>query len=440
MNIAFEISPLLLASGSFGDKSGVYRYYYGLIKAYGNYLKKNKINKKIILFSFDKNLVSFPPTKDIINLLNNEHFLFISNPIAIKKDASYLKFRIFDLALRPFLKLVNLVIPIKKIYSNFSNEIIFQEYVLHVKKQLKKNAVSTIYHSETCFYPLKGFKNIITIYDLTPIFMSHFHRKETIDLSQRKLYFGQKYCEGIVCISQSTKNDLLKYYPLYKYKKIVICYPGSELKLLSYRKSFFSDINFLLGRQKNIIKKGRYLLYYGTFEPRKNIISVVEAFYELQKNRDIPKDFKLILTGGDGWGEKKKMIKNFIKENYPLKEKNSIIMFDFLNDDYLVSLIKNSLAVVYPSLYEGFGLPVLESMSLGTAVICSNNSSLPEVGGNAVIYASPNDYFDLKNKIKYLINHPNVAKSLSKKGLKQSKKFSWEKSSHILHGLMQKLK
>ncbi len=209
---------------------------------------------------------------------------------------------------------------------------------------------------------------------------------------------------------------------------------------MSYSKSFFDDLNIILSKQKNIIKKGRYLLYYGTFEPRKNIISLVEAFYELQKNHEIPKDFRLVLTGGDGWGEKKKLIKNFIKENYPLNVKSNIIMFDFLNDDYLVSLIKNAFAVVYPSLYEGFGLPVLESISLGTTVICSNNSSLPEVAENAAIYISPNDYFDLKNKIKYLINHPNIAKNLSKNGLKQSRKFTWEKSALLLHGLIHRLK
>ena len=128
-----------------------------------------------------------------------------------------------------------------------------------------------------------------------------------------------------------------------------------------------------------------------------------------------------------------KTVVNFVKENYPIKNKNKIVILDYLNDDYLINLIKNSYTVIYPSLYEGFGLPVLESMSLGTPVISSNTSSFPEVGENAVLYINPYDYYDLKNKIKYLINHPEVARKLSKNGIKQSKKFNWSNSVSKLY-------
>lgn len=439
MNIAFEISPLLLASGTFGDKSGVYRYYYGLIRAYGEYIKKNHKNDRIILFSFNRDLTSLPPSKDIIDLLENKVFISINQITPIKRNFSLMKIKIFDSILRPILKIINLIIPIKKIYQNFINEVNFQEYLLFLKKKLNNNQVSIIYHSETSFYPLKEYKNVITIYDLTPIIMSSFHRQETVDLTQRKLYFTQKHCQGIVCISKSTKNDLLKHYPLNKNKKILICYPGNELSSPSTKENLFRDINMIIHKQASQIKKDRYLLFYGTFEPRKNITNLVEAFFDLQKKLEIPKDFKLVLMGGEGWGEKKKLIKNFVKENYPLKEKNNIVIIDFLNDDYLTTLIKNAYAVVYPSLYEGFGLPVLESLTLGTPVICSNNSSLPEVGGDAVLYVTPNNFYDLKNKIKYLINHPKVANILSKRGLKQSKKFNRIKSAAQLNSFLNSL-
>ena len=137
--------------------------------------------------------------------------------------------------------------------------------------------------------------------------------------------------------------------------------------------------------------------------------------------------------GGEGWGKSKKTVVNFVKENYHIKNKNKIVILDYLNDDYLINLIKNSYTVIYPSLYEGFGLPVLESMSLGTPVISSNTSSFPEVGENAVLYINPYDYYDLKNKIKYLINHPEVARKLSKNGIKQSKKFNWSNSVSKLY-------
>ena len=129
INIAFEISPLLLASGSFGDKSGVYRYYYGLIKALGAYVKKNKKNTKLVLFSFNKDLLNSPVNKDIIDLLNNPIFTFIKNVPVAQKHSSFLGLKIVESFLRPFLKIINKLLPIKKFYLYIFTELRFQEYI-----------------------------------------------------------------------------------------------------------------------------------------------------------------------------------------------------------------------------------------------------------------------------------------------------------------------
>lgn len=438
MNIGFEISPLLLASGSFGDKSGVYRYYYGLIKALGEYIKKNKKNDKIILFSFNKDLLNSPINKDILDLLNNESFLFIKNVSPVRKNSA-LTLYIIESVFKPFLKIINKVLPIKKLYFSVIHELYFRQYVSFLKKQFIKHQVGIVYHSETCFYPMKRFKNVITIYDLTPIIMPQYHRLETIDLSQRKLYFTSKHCQAIVCISKSTKNDLLKHFPLLNNKKTTICYPGIDPIFLLKHKHVFNDLNQIASQQVDNLEKSQYLFFYSTFEPRKNIINLVQVFLDLHKNRQIPTNFKLVLMGGEGWGKIKKRVINFVKENYPIKNKNKIVVLDYLNDEYLINLIKNCYAVVYPSLYEGFGLPILESLALGAPVISSNSSSLPEVGKDAVLYVNPHDYYDLKNKIKYLINHPKIAKKLGEKGIKQSKRFRWEKSVPNLYDFLEAL-
>lgn len=426
-NIAFEISPLLLASGTFGDKSGVYRYYYGLIKSYGEYIKKQKINEKIILFSFNRDLLNWPTNKEILDLINNDVFVFI-NKVPLPESKKSLNFGIINSVSKLFLKIINLIAPIKKIYFNLINRVRFSVYVKALDIQLKQNKVTIIYHSETSFFPLKGYKNLITIYDLTPIIMSYFHRRETNDLTNRKLTFASRYCQGIVSISQSTKNDLTNIFPIFKSKKIVTCYPGIEPVFTKPQPLLFDEINTIVSQYAKNISMKKYLLFYSTFEPRKNVINLIQAFYELQKNLQIPADFKLVLLGGAGWGKVRQQVVNFIKENFPIKDKNKIILLDFINDNYLVDLIKNAYAVVYPSYYEGFGLPVLESMSLGTPVICSNTSSLPEVGGDSVLYINPHDYYDIKEKIKYLVNHPSVAKKLGAQGKIQSDKFNWEKS------------
>ena len=132
-------------------------------------------------------------------------------------------------------------------------------------------------------------------------------------------------------------------------------------------------------------------------------------------------------------GNIKKTVSDFAKENFPIKEKNNVIVLDYLNDFYLKSLIKNAYAVVYPSIYEGFGLPVLESMALGTPVICSLGSSFHEVGQEAVLYADPYNYNDLKDKMIKLIKNPKLARRFSVEGVEQSKKFNWNKNAKKLH-------
>lgn len=435
MNIAFEISPLITASGSFGDKSGVYRYMYGLISSLSYELKQKNKNAKIVLFSFNLDLIKQPLDPDILKFIDNKNIIILNKYPKFKNNENFENAAIFNI---PFLKLcvktVNKLFNIKSLYLNYLNRIRFNKYLSFLIRDLKKNKVNIIFHSQTGFFPLTDskFKNISTIYDLTPIFMEQYHRVETQDLLSRKIKFVKKFCDGVICISQSTKKDLIEYSKFFKNKKIVIGYPGPDVNFQpSFQtppdENFSTDVNNLKLIFNNISPK-KYLLYYGTFEPRKNLIYLVKAFTDLKKNKEIPDDFILILCGGDGWGNIKKNIKDYLKENYILKKK-PVLVIDYLNDKFLRLLIKNAYAVVYPSFYEGFGLPVLESMTLGTPVICSNNSSLPEVGKDAVLYINPADFFDLKNKIKYLINNPLFAQELSEKGIIQSKKFTWEKTA-----------
>lgn len=460
MNIAFEISPFITASGAFGDKSGVYRYMYGLISSLSEKLEQKDKNAKIVLFSFSLDLIKQPLNFDILKLTDKKNIIILNKYPKFKNNQDFENAAIFNL---PFLKLCvkavnklfNIKFNIKSLYLNCLNRIKFNKYLSFLTHDFKKNKVSIIFHSQTGFFPLTNFKfkHISTIYDLTPIFMEQYHRAETQNLLLRKLKFVKKFCDGIICISQSTKKDLICYSKAFKNKKIVIAYPGLDPNFQSYshrqppaasRQSLtlsnkcLTEANDLKLILNNNIPPKKYLLYYGTFEPRKNLIYLVKAFADLKENKEIPDDFILVLCGGDGWGNIKRNIKNYLRENYISKEK-SVIVIDYLNDNYLRLLIKNAYAVVYPSLYEGFGLPVLESMALGTPVICSNNSSLPEVGKDAVLYINPADFLDLKNKIKYLINNPAVAKKLSEKGIIQSKKFTWEKTAKKVMSFLETL-
>lgn len=442
MNIAFEISPLMTASGTFGDKSGVYRYTYGLISSFSKYLKKKDKKAKIILFSFNYDLLKHPLNPELFNLLKNKNVTYL------EKFPKTEKTNLFDLDfpniffLKDILKIINKIFKLKSTYSNIVDKIKFNNYLKSLNKEFKKRNIDYIVHSETSFFPLNGYKNIITIYDLTAFIVPEFHRPETIDLQIRKLKFAVNTCQGIVCISHSTKNDLLNYFPRFKKKKIIVCHPGVEeifQENTNQKNEKIIKIACSINNKRIALMSKKYLLYYGTFEPRKNLGYLVKAFLDLVESKKVPENFKLLMVGGKGWGNVRSKIIDYLKENYPTEEKLPIAISNFVNDKNLIKIIKNAYALVYPSFYEGFGLPILESMTLGTPVICSENSSLTEVGGNAVLYVNPRNFIDIKKKTFYLINNKKIANFMSREGLEQSEKFSWKKSSRKLYSFLEEI-
>jgi len=441
MNISFEISPLITASGSYGDKSGVYRYMYGFLSALIEKVKSSDNDDTITLFTFSPDLFTSSLNPDIAKLIDNKKVLILgyTDEYSLPKqnESSIKDFFSIPLIKEP-LRLFNNIFKIRTIYDKIRNKYKFLKYIAELTREFKKLNITTVIHSETGFYHLQDFKNIITIYDMTTIIIPNLHREATCDLQSRKLDFAKQFCDGLIVISKSTKKDLKKYSEKFEAKKMVVAYPGMNKQLLSRSKGI-NEINTLLKSHHNKLEKNEYLLYYGTFEPRKNIMSIVRAFSELYFANQIPKDMKLVLIGGRGWGKVKEEVLRFIHEAAPSVDKSPFIVLDFLSDEYLASFIRNAYALLYPSLYEGFGLPVLESMKLGTPVISSDNSSIPEVGGNTILYSKVGDYSDLKDKIRMLINDQGLARSLSQRGLEQSKKFNFDKSVKRLYKFMQTL-
>lgn len=441
MNIAFEISPLITASGTFGDKSGVYRYMYGLLTALIEKVKKDDSKSIVVLFSFAPNLLTSSLNPEISRLVDNKRVFILgyTNDLQMmEREENVLSDIIAFPLIKIPLKIIDAIFHVRYTYSRLTTKWVFQNYVKELKKEFHTLNIDVVIHSETGFYYLEDFKNVITVYDVTTILLPYLHREATRDLQERKLEFAKKFCDGIIVISESTKKDLQKYSKKFKKKKVVVAYPGMNSQLLANKKTI-EQLNKLLIPHQNTVKYNKYFLYYGTFEPRKNIVYIVRAFAELAAKGVIPRDMKLVLIGGKGWGDVKEQVLHFIEETEPNKIESQFIVLDFLSDPYLASFIRNAYALVYPSLYEGFGLPVLEAMTLGTPVITSNSSSLPEVGGGAVAYVKPKDYSDIKKKMKYMVQHPDYAKRLKSRGKIQSKKFSWNQSAETVYNFIEKL-
>ncbi|MET0571712.1 MAG: glycosyltransferase family 1 protein, partial [Pedobacter agri] len=162
---------------------------------------------------------------------------------------------------------------------------------------------------------------------------------------------------------------------------------------------------------------GEYLLFVGSVDPRKNLITLINAFKSINQGR-----LKLVIAG--------MVNKNF--GSVDLDHDEDIIYLGKVSDAHLAALYKNAVAFVYPSLYEGFGIPPLEAMQHGCPVLVSNSSSLPEVCGDAAIYFSPYNTEELAEKIKLISENENLRTQLKQKGLKRVMEFSWFNSANII--------
>jgi glycosyltransferase involved in cell wall biosynthesis len=266
----------------------------------------------------------------------------------------------------------------------------------------------------------KNSKRVTIIHDLTPIIFPEFHIKNSVIVHKLALPHVFKNTDLILTPSENTKNDILR---LYKTKNnISVIHEGITTSDMS------APLPSTHEKLKNI--KQPYVLYLGTIEPRKNLEVLIDAFLDLKKNNNIP--HQLVLAGGLGWKTEKILEK-------AAQDKENIIITDYLSDKEKASLYKHADIFVYPSLYEGFGLPPLEAMSYGIPVICSTGGSLKEIFSNLTLMFEPKDKETLKKHILELTKNSKSRDKLTKNGLEYSKRFTWELTAKKVLEALEKL-
>ena len=223
----------------------------------------------------------------------------------------------------------------------------------------------------------------------------------------------------VLCISHSTRNDLLNYLgnKINPDRAIVTELAASGTFYQSANKAYNRKV-----RQKHAIPDGPYILSLCTLEPRKNIEQVVRAFVALDAQENI-RDLHLVLVGTKGWF----FDKIFAEISNSAELKSRIIITGFVADEDLAAIYSDALFFVYPSFYEGFGLPPLEAMKCGVPVITSNTSSLPEVVGDAGIMVSPGDLDALCQAMLKIYTNPSLQQQMQEKSLERAGRFSWER-------------
>ena len=284
-------------------------------------------------------------------------------------------------------------------------------------------AAYDIYHSPFLPTPkeLSGRskpKKVITVHDLIPhLFPAYFGEWNIHIMKQIMACITEDTYP--ICISESTKNDLCEATGVSPNRVFVVPLAASEDKFYQVRDT--EEIEQVL-KKYNISIHKRFMLSLATLEPRKNIERTIRSFLKLIQQQKID-DLNLVLVGTKGWDFE--TIFGEIKANPVLKDR--IIVTGYVDDKDLAAIYSAALAFVYPSLYEGFGLPPLEAMQCGTPVISSNISSLPEVVEDAGILVDPTDEDAIANAMLQLYTDKDLHLALSKKSLAQAQKFSWQK-------------
>ncbi len=274
------------------------------------------------------------------------------------------------------------------------------------------------------FSPLsKGCPKVVTFHDLSFEHYPHFFslkRKIWHRLVNPKKQ--AKTAEKIIAVSQSTKQDLINFYGIRPSKiKVIYSGIGEEFKT---QNSKLKTQNHIL-KVKTIKKKynlpEKFILYFGTIEPRKNIIGLIKAFEQLKLANLYKSDLKLVIAGSPGW-----LYQDVFKTAQESKYKNDIIFTGFIEDKDKPYLYNLAEVFVYPSFFEGFGFPPLEAMACGLPVITSNTSSFPEIVGDSAIMVDPYKIDEISFALKEVLTDKNLREELIKRGLKQVKKFSWQ--------------
>jgi glycosyltransferase involved in cell wall biosynthesis len=268
---------------------------------------------------------------------------------------------------------------------------------------------------------------VVTIMDLGYLrYPEHFTKKIYWKL---KLWtaLSIKKASHLLTISEATKNDIIRYYKIDS-DKITVGYPGYD------RKNFqFPISKFQIGKVKEKYKiKGDYILFLSTLKPSKNIEGLLEAFRRLTPHVS---RISLVIAGKKGW-----MFETIFEKVKDLGLKDKVIFTDFIDEGDVPALMAGAKVFVLPSFWEGFGIPVVEAMAVGTPVVVSNVGSLPEVAGGAGVIVGPKNPESIAKGIKKVLHFDTLEyRSLVEKGRERTRIFNWEECAKTTIKVLEKV-
>ncbi len=280
-----------------------------------------------------------------------------------------------------------------------------------IRKDLERDAID-LYHGLSNEIPfwLKNTKTVVTIHDVIFKVLPHTYPQLDRWLYEEKTKYACKYAHKIIAISEQTKADLIKFYGTDPTKIEVIYQPCQPIFYEEEKVVDKLGDNFSLFPNLNYLNElpSAYILYVGSIIERKNLLSVVKAIQQLPESQRIP-----LVVVGNGKRYKKK-VQTYIIENH--LEKWIIWITDLTSVQALKHIYEKAQLLIYPSYYEGFGLPIVEAMLCGIPVITSNVSALKEAGGDAAKLIDPNDVPAMSAAIQEILGDSNLQRWMGEKG------------------------
>lgn len=293
-----------------------------------------------------------------------------------------------------------------------------------VLKDVKKEKPDIYFAPSSFIVPAlapRWLKIVATVHDLVAWLYAGSHNVKATIIERITLPIAARRITHFTAVSENTKKDLMrKFYIRSEKISVIPCaasdvfFPRNQAEIESFR-------------EKYSLPK-RFFLAVGTLEPRKNFITLIQSFAQIAG--EIPSDIQLIIIGGKGWE-----YEEIFREVKKMGVEDRVKFQGYIDEKELPLFYNAASCFVFPSLYEGFGIPPLEAMKSGCPVICSNTSSMPEVVGDAGILINPKSVSELAQAMKIVLSDEKLANDLREKGLLQAKKFSWQISASQMKSL-----
>lgn len=283
---------------------------------------------------------------------------------------------------------------------------------------LEKKDKLDVMHFQYFLPPVNFCKTVVSIHDISFEHFDNIFEKKMLRIQKKLIPYAAKNADKILTVSEFSKKDIVEKYNIDE-KKIVVTHLAASKEFRVLNNNEYIEKKEYLSKKFQITDK--YILSVGNLQPRKNIKRLISVFIKLKKT-NVDFVYKLVLVGKKAW-----MYDEIFETVRKNKLESDVILTDYVTNEELVYLYNCCELFVYPSFFEGFGLPPLEAMACGAAVVTSNVTSIPEVVGKDAPMFNPFDEDDMYKKIKDILDTDEYRLKLKEYGVSRSKQFSWSK-------------